>query len=139
MSIKPLPGDVVAQIKSSVVITSLNGVICGLVKNSLDAGATKINLNVDYTRGNCSIEDNGAGVPPSEFKQDGGLGHLHCMCSLSATCTGGHDADGSGKILPNSHHIQVSTGSTVSFWPPLHHCRCCPSLLTTATFTRTIL
>ncbi|KAJ0124590.1 DNA mismatch repair protein MLH3 [Diaporthe amygdali] len=77
MSIKPLPADVVAQIKSSVVITSLNNVICGLIKNSLDAEATKINLSVDYSRGNCSVEDNGAGIPPSEFRNDGGLGQLH--------------------------------------------------------------
>lgn len=82
MSIKPLPGDVVAQIKSSVVITSLNNVICGLVKNALDAEATKINLTVDYSRGNCSIEDNGVGIPPSEFKDAGGLGKLHCMLNL---------------------------------------------------------
>ncbi|KAG8164009.1 hypothetical protein KVR01_005927 [Diaporthe batatas] len=77
MSIKPLPTDVVAQIKSSVVITSLNNVICGLITNSLDAEATRINLTVDYARGNCSIEDNGIGLPPSEFRDDGGLGHLH--------------------------------------------------------------
>lgn len=82
MSIKPLPGDVVAQIKSSVVITSLNNVICGLVRNSLDAEATKINVAVDYSRGNCSTEDNGIGIPPSEFKEDGGLGQLHCRCRV---------------------------------------------------------
>lgn len=79
MSIKPLPGDVVAQIKSSVVITSLNNVTCGLITNALDAEATKINVTVDFTRGNCSIEDNGNGIAPSEFKEDGGLGQLHCM------------------------------------------------------------
>ncbi|ROW02590.1 hypothetical protein VPNG_07854 [Cytospora leucostoma] len=77
MSIKPLPGDVVAQIKSSVAITSLNNVICGLVKNALDAKATKINLTVDYSRGNCSIEDDGVGIPPLEFKHTAGLGQLH--------------------------------------------------------------
>jgi signal transduction histidine kinase len=82
MSIKPLPGDVVAQIKSSVAITSLNSVICGLVKNALDAEATKINLAVDYSRGNCSIEDNGVGIPPLEFKDTGGLGQLHCMSTM---------------------------------------------------------
>lgn len=84
MSIKPLPEDVVAQIKSSVLITSLNNVITGLVKNSLDAEATKVNIAVDYSRGNCSVEDNGVGIPPSEFQDDGGLGHLHCMCAPSA-------------------------------------------------------
>lgn len=86
MSIKPLPADVVAQIKSSVVITSLNNVIFGLIKNSLDAEATRINLSVDYSRGNCSVEDNGSGISPSEFRDDGGLGQLHCMWEGSA-CT----------------------------------------------------
>lgn len=86
MSIKPLPADVVAQIKSSVVITSLNNVICGLITNSLDAQATKINLSLDYSRGNCCVEDNGAGIPPSEFRDDGGLGQLHCKQDPSA-CT----------------------------------------------------
>lgn len=85
MSIKPLPGDVVAQIKSSVVITSLNNVIYGLVRNSLDAGATKITLNIDYGRGNCSIEDDGVGIPPSEFGDGGGLGQLHCGWTFNAS------------------------------------------------------
>ncbi|CAN8104096.1 unnamed protein product [Discula destructiva] len=77
MSIKPLPGDVVAQIKSSVVVTSLNSVITGLIANSLDAQASRINISVDYLKGNCSVEDNGNGIPPSEFHDDGGLGRLH--------------------------------------------------------------
>lgn len=78
MSIQPLPGDVIAQIKSSAVITSLNGVVDGLLRNSLDAGATKINISIDYSRGNCSVEDNGLGIPPACFRKDGGLGKLYC-------------------------------------------------------------
>ena len=78
MSIQRLPEDVIGQIKSSTTITSLNSVICGFVKNSLDAEATKVTISVDYARGNCSVEDNGLGIPPTEFKPDGGLGKLHC-------------------------------------------------------------
>ncbi|RYP88197.1 hypothetical protein DL769_000295 [Monosporascus sp. CRB-8-3] len=77
MSIQRLPKEVIGQIKSSTTITSLNGVVCGLVKNSLDAEATKIAVSVDYARGNCSVEDNGLGIPPAEFKLDGDLGKLH--------------------------------------------------------------
>ena len=77
MSIKPLPKDVVAQLKSSTVITTLNDVIDGLLRNSLDAEATQVNISVDYTRGSCSVEDNGYGIPPAEFLQDGGLGKLY--------------------------------------------------------------
>jgi DNA mismatch repair protein MLH3 len=81
MSIQPLPGEVVAQIRSSAVITSLNGAACGLLQNSLDASASKINISVDYGRGNCSVEDNGIGIAPASFGEDGGLGRLHCECS----------------------------------------------------------
>lgn len=78
MSIQQLPDDVVAQIKSSTTITSLNGVITGLIKNSLDADATKITITVEYAKGNCSVQDNGSGILPAEFAPDGGLGKLYC-------------------------------------------------------------
>ncbi|KLU85613.1 DNA mismatch repair protein [Magnaporthiopsis poae ATCC 64411] len=77
MSIKPLPPDVVAQIKSSSFITSLNGVVLGLLRNSLDAKATKVNASVDFRLGNCSLEDNGVGIPCAEFMEDGGLAKPH--------------------------------------------------------------
>lgn len=79
MSIKPLPPEVAAQVKSSSVITSLNGVALGLLRNSLDANATKVNISVDYRLGNCIVEDNGFGVPETEFRDTGGLGKLHCL------------------------------------------------------------
>ncbi|OTA53303.1 hypothetical protein K449DRAFT_390402 [Hypoxylon sp. EC38] len=84
MSIQHLPENVIAQIKSSTTITSLNAVACGLVKNSLDAGATKIIISIDYVRGNCSVEDNGLGIPPCEFKPTGGLGKLHYTSKFPA-------------------------------------------------------
>ncbi|KAH6622703.1 hypothetical protein F5144DRAFT_581228 [Chaetomium tenue] len=77
MLIQPLPGDVVAQIKSSTVITSLNGAVYGLLQNSLDSGASKVNISIDYSRGNCTVEDDGCGIAPSNFQEDGGLGRLH--------------------------------------------------------------
>lgn len=83
MSIAPLPEDVAAQIKSSSNITSLNNTVCGLVRNSLDAAATKINISLDYARGNCTLEDDGLGIPPAEFTTDGGLGNPHCMLQLA--------------------------------------------------------
>jgi DNA mismatch repair protein MLH3 len=77
MSIQPLPPDVIAQIKSATTIISLKGVICELIKNSLDATCTKLDISVDYARGNCVVEDNGLGIPPAEFREGGGLGKLH--------------------------------------------------------------
>jgi DNA mismatch repair protein MLH3 len=77
MSIQKLPPDVIAQIKSSTTITSINGVLCELLKNSLDAGCTKAEITVDYAKGGCVVEDNGFGIAPAEFREEGGLGKLH--------------------------------------------------------------
>jgi DNA mismatch repair protein MLH3 len=77
MSIKQLSPEAIAQIKSSTAITSLNGVICELLKNSLDSNCTKVDIIVDYVKGSCVVEDNGFGIPPAEFRKEGGLGKLH--------------------------------------------------------------
>jgi hypothetical protein len=78
-SILPLPAEVVAQIKSSTTIVSLNGVVLELFKNALDAKATKIEATIDYARGACTVEDDGVGISPLEFRDEGGLGKLYCM------------------------------------------------------------
>jgi DNA mismatch repair protein MLH3 len=78
-SIRPLSPDAIAQIKSSIAITSLNTVVIELLKNSLDAHSNKINVKVEYDRGNCVVEDDGLGIPPAEFQESGGLGKLYRM------------------------------------------------------------
>ena len=77
-AILPLPTNVVAQIKSSTAIISLSGVVIELLKNSLDAGATKIDVTVDFVRGGCIVQDNGLGISPTEFREEGGLGKMYC-------------------------------------------------------------
>ena len=77
-SINPLPPEVAKQINSSTAIPSLNNVVVGLVENSLDAKASVLDIEVDYGRGSCTVEDDGFGIPPSEFAQDGGLAKSHC-------------------------------------------------------------
>ncbi|KAL9008755.1 MAG: hypothetical protein Q9173_006152 [Seirophora scorigena] len=100
-AIQPLPEEVAAQIKSSATLTSLEDVIVGLVKNSLDAGSRRIDISVDFSRGGCTVEDDGCGISPGEFLDTGGLGkafhtskhvtanNLHCregtfLASLAA-------------------------------------------------------
>lgn len=83
-AILPLPADAIAQIKSSAVITSFTSVVFGLLANSLDAQATKIEITIDGRRGGCRIEDNGLGIPPSEFREDGGLARMY----HTSKCTG---------------------------------------------------
>ena len=78
-SIRALPANVVAQIKSSATITHLNGVVLELLKNSLDADARTVTITVDFQRGGCTVEDDGCGIPPAEFQDGGGLVKLHRM------------------------------------------------------------
>ena len=75
--ILPLPPEVVAQIKSSTTVTSLSIVVLGLLTNSLDADARRVDINVDLRRGAASVEDDGTGIPPQEFGEYGGLGKPH--------------------------------------------------------------
>jgi DNA mismatch repair protein MLH3 len=85
-SILPLPEDVVAHIKSSIAIVSLHDVVLELFKNSLDAKATKVEATVDFSRGGCTVEDDGLGIAPAEFREGGGLGKLYCRSHLDASC-----------------------------------------------------
>ncbi len=82
-SILPLSADVAKQINSSTAIPSLNSVVVGLFKNSLDAGARRVDVHIDYGRGACTVEDDGHGIGPSEFAIDGGLAKQHRECALS--------------------------------------------------------
>lgn len=87
-SILPLPPEVAAQIKSSTTITSISIVVLGLLANSLDADARRVDINIDLRRGAASIEDDGNGIPPKEFGEYGGLGkqdHTSKINSLSVT------------------------------------------------------
>lgn len=82
MSIRPLPDEVVAQIRSSTAVVSLTGVILELIKNSLDAKAARIHATVDFARGGCTVEDDGLGITPAEFGEHGALGKLYCAYTL---------------------------------------------------------
>lgn len=82
MAIRRLPDGVIDKIRSASSVTSLNQVVSGLVKNALDAEASKIVIYVDYTRGNVTVEDNGEGIDPSEFGLEAGLLQPYSWYSL---------------------------------------------------------
>jgi DNA mismatch repair protein MLH3 len=90
--ILPLSEDAISQINSSKQITSLSGVVLALLENALDADATKIDVSVNFSRGSCIVEDNGCGIPYTEFSEHGGLGKLH---HTSKVATSGQTTHGS--------------------------------------------
>lgn len=82
MAIRRLPDGVIDKIRSAANVTSLNQVVSELVKNALDAKASKIVIYVDYARGNVTVEDNGEGIEPSEFGPGASLLQPYSLCSI---------------------------------------------------------
>ncbi|EAW10111.1 putative DNA mismatch repair protein (Mlh3) [Aspergillus clavatus NRRL 1] len=122
--IRPLPPDAVAKIKSSTSITHLNGVIVELVKNALDANARTVFVTVDIQRGGCMVEDDGDGIPPSEFGSQGGLGKAHHTSKLHLQ-NAVHGQSGSflaslaslSLLTVTSHHFREDSTNSIIF----HH------------------
>jgi DNA mismatch repair protein MLH3 len=120
MSICPLPDGVAAQIKSSTTIVSLTGVVLELLKNSLDAKASRVTVTADFARGSCTVEDDGLGIPPAEFSEQGGLGKLYCMYRAHFSCN--------GRVLtvkgpPSTIHTNLTLVNMAPFSPLSQLCR----------------
>ncbi|CAN9497966.1 unnamed protein product [Ophioblennius macclurei] len=64
---KQLPPDTVRLLSSSQVITSVLNVVKELVENSLDAGASSVDVKLDnYGLDRIEVRDNGAGIKPAD-------------------------------------------------------------------------
>lgn len=66
-SIESLPAHVAALLRSSIIVSSLEHVVLGLVKNSLDAQASRIDIIVHIARGYCTVTDDGHGYLPQHI------------------------------------------------------------------------
>ncbi|KAK3633296.1 ATP-binding mismatch repair protein [Elasticomyces elasticus] len=67
-TIKAIEGRSVHQIQSGQVIVDLNSVVKELVENSLDAGATSIEVRFkNQGLDSIEVQDNGKGIPPDDF------------------------------------------------------------------------
>ncbi|GAV87176.1 LOW QUALITY PROTEIN: DNA_mis_repair domain-containing protein/MutL_C domain-containing protein/HATPase_c_3 domain-containing protein, partial [Cephalotus follicularis] len=68
-TIKPINKGVVHRICSGQVIFDLSSAVKELVENSLDAGATAIEISLkDYGLESFHVTDNGCGISPNNFK-----------------------------------------------------------------------
>ncbi|KAK4998975.1 DNA mismatch repair protein [Elasticomyces elasticus] len=122
--IRPLPAEVVAQLRSSTTITNLNQVVVSLLQNALDAQSSKVEITLDYRRGGCVVEENGLGIPPHEFSENGGLGRMYCTSKRYVS--GQEELHGSlGTFLASlsalslltitSRHFQHRSHNTITF------------------------
>jgi DNA mismatch repair protein PMS2 len=68
-TIKAIEGRSVHQIQSGQVIVDLNSVVKELVENSLDAGATSIDIRFkNQGLGSIEVSDNGKGISPDDYE-----------------------------------------------------------------------
>ena len=65
--IRPLPAASVAGLRSSTAITCLSQAVEELVANSIDAGATAIDVSVHVEEGFAAVSDNGRGMDASDL------------------------------------------------------------------------
>lgn len=132
--ILPLSEDAISQINSSKQITSLPGVVLALVANALDADATKVDISVSFVRGSCTVEDNGCGIPSTEFAEHGGLGKMHHTSKAAAE----HALHGNaGTYLASlaalslisitSRHAEQDLSATLTMYQGRVIARQCPS------------
>ena len=71
-SIKAIQQTTVHQIQSGQVIVDLNSVVKELVENSLDAGATSIEVRFrNHGLDAIEVVDNGSGVAPEDYASVG--------------------------------------------------------------------
>ncbi|KAF2857515.1 hypothetical protein K470DRAFT_260734 [Piedraia hortae CBS 480.64] len=73
--IRPLSLDHAVQLHSSRQVVTVTDAVIALLKNSLDAGAGRVEIAVDLARGSCSIDDDGSGILPDDFCN---LARAHC-------------------------------------------------------------
>ncbi|MEB3224852.1 MAG: DNA mismatch repair endonuclease MutL [Synechococcus sp.] len=68
-SIKPLPNDVIQLIAAGEVIDSLGAVVRELAENAIDAGSTRINIDIQPQRWQIRVVDNGQGMDLEDLQQ----------------------------------------------------------------------
>ena len=109
-TIRPLATEVHDQIKSAVLITSLNDVVLGLIKNSLDAHADHLEVVLDYKKGYCKVTDNGEGVDEGNFSIHGRLGKMFNSSRIKSEGLYGS----SGRFIASLGSVSILTISSRS-------------------------
>ncbi|KAI0638404.1 hypothetical protein C8Q77DRAFT_1276186 [Trametes polyzona] len=61
--IVPLPSSTQSRLRSTQILTSLPQLVSELIQNALDAGARTVDVSLDPEEWECSVRDDGHGIP----------------------------------------------------------------------------
>jgi DNA mismatch repair protein MLH3 len=66
-SLARLPPETQSKLRSTQILVSLSQIISELVQNALDAGATHIDIGVDFQGWSCWVRDDGMGMSKGDL------------------------------------------------------------------------
>lgn len=115
-SIRKLPESTSTRLRSTQIITNISQIISELLQNSLDAGASDIDISIDCEEWMCWVRDNGRGISREGLSQIGkdndagryGKSQLHCIHEVLIQ---GLDSDFQGVCTPGPR-------CSIHFWLP---------------------
>jgi DNA mismatch repair protein MLH3 len=102
VSIRPLPANLSILIKSQVDLNTFLSCVLEVVKNSVDANASRVSITVDFKRLYFVVVDNGEGITPHDLELIGMPGHTSKFCLDNEHRTYGYRGESLNSISSQS-------------------------------------
>jgi len=102
VSIRLLPTNISSLIKSQVDLNSFVSCVLEVVKNSVDANASRVSITVDFKRLYFVVVDNGEGITPHNLELIGMPGHTSKFCLGNEHKTYGYRGESLNSISSQS-------------------------------------
>ncbi|TFK88963.1 DNA mismatch repair protein MutL [Polyporus arcularius HHB13444] len=113
--IKPLDAGSVHKISSGQVVVDLQTAVKELVENSLDAGATNIEVRFrEYGLESFEVVDNGSGIPPEDYDSIALKHHtskLSSFTDLESVATFGFRGEALSSLCALAESVSVTTAT----------------------------
>lgn len=108
-----LPQAAAVSVRAAAIVASPSEVLAEAVANSLDAGATEINADLDLAAWSLRVLDNGCGIPPTRLSLLG----RRCMPSTAAGAVPplGYRGEALAAVCAVAEEVEVISRAAGSF------------------------